>query len=350
MTHISTIGIDLAKSVFHIHGVDDAGEVVVQKKFRRAQLRAYFAKLPPCLVGMEACAGAHYWSRELLALGHQVRLMPPAYVKPYVRRQKNDANDAAAICEAVRRPSMRFVSVKSEAAQALLGLHRARDILIRQRTAAINALRAHLSEFGIIAPRGAGHGRRLARRLLKGEIEGLPDLMATALASIARTIMHLDQEITALDGEIKAAAWRSHRARLLMSIPGIGPITASALCATLGDARAFRSGRELAAFLGLVPRQNSSGGKTRLGGISKMGDAYLRRLLTVGARSVLSHAERRAESGGARALWILKLKREKPYAVAAGALANKMARIVFALLRSNEVYRDEVYRDRPVAS
>ena len=340
MSIVSMIAIDLAKSVFHLHGVDGDGGEVFRRRLRRAQLHRFMAVQPRCLVAMEACAGAHEWARQFTAMGHEVRLIPPVYVKPFVRRQKNDANDAAAIAEAARRPAMRFVAVKSVEAQATRTLHRVREQLIRQRTAGLNALRSHLAEFGVIAPRGAGFCHRLAVRVLRRDFEGVPEQLYTALAPLARTLVQQDAEISELDREIHALARTDPVAQRLMTIPGIGPVTASALVATLGDARAFRSGRELAAFLGLVPRQHSSGGVVRLRQVSKMGDAYLRRLLTLGARAVLAHAGRSAKRGGRRAQWVRDLKRTKPFAVAASALANKMARIVFALLRGNDVYRD----------
>ena len=344
MLEISTIGLDLAKHSFTVHGVGPDGHVALQRTLRRSQVLGLFSRLPACLVGLEACAGAHYWAREIARFGHDVRLIPPAYVKPYVRRQKNDATDAAAICEAVSRPSMRFCQIKTEAQQASLCVHRARERLIAQRTGLLNALRAHLAETGQILPAGAGAVIRLARALTGEPVAlpvTLPDAMRPALDALARAVLALDREIAGLDKSISETVKGDARAQRLMSTPGIGPVTASALCATLGDASAFRSGRELAAFLGLVPRQNTTGGKPRLGRVSKMGDSYLRRLLTVGARAVLASMRRRpARDPGPKAVWAGRLVREKPFALAASALANKTARIVYALLRDGGVYQD----------
>jgi len=285
---IATIGLDIAKNVFQVHGVDGEGRALLRRKVRRDQLLALFSGLEPCLVGMEACATAHHWARQLGALGHAVRLMPPAYVKAYVKRNKNDAADAEAICEAVTRPTMRFVPVKSADAQSVLMLHRARHLLVRQRTAQVSAMRAHLAEYGIVAPKGRAHVRDLVAAL-DSATGLLPDLAHQTLLLIARMIESLSAQIRKI--EIELMAW--HRAtpacRRLETIPGIGFITATALVATVSDARAFRSGRQFAAWLGLVPRQNSSGGKNRLGGISKMGDRYLRHLLVGATAVVRSH-------------------------------------------------------------
>ena len=329
----SIIGIDLAKSVFQVHGVDTAGGVVIRKKLRRAEVLRFFEVLPACLIGMEACATAHYWARELSALGHDVRLMPPSYVKAYLRRQKNDAADAEAICEAVTRPSMRFVPIKSAERQSVLSLHRTRELLVRQRTMLINAIRGHCAEFGIIAPQGA---RRIAELVAQVRQSTLPGLVRTSLAMLARQLDVLASQIVVLDRHLMAWHRQDAASQRLSTIPGIGVITATALSATVVDPSIFRSGREFAAFLGLVPRQNSFGGKERLGRISKMGDRYLRKLLVVGATSVV----RRARTGAiGPAPWLRSLLERKPARVVTVAMANKTARIAWAVLARNEVYR-----------
>lgn len=333
---LATVGLDLAKNVFQLHGVDAEGRVLVRRRLRRAEVMRFFAAQSPCLVGMEACAGAHHWARAIGELGHEVRLMPPAYVKPYVRRQKNDMADAAAICEAVTRPSMRFVPIKSEAQQALLLVHRARDLLVRQRTSLINALRAHLAEFGVVVPKGAPHGRKLASMLIAGETFGLPAPAVPVLQTLARQCQALSGQICELELELRRRSSENEATRRLLQVPGIGPITATAFCATIVEPTSFRSAREFAAWIGLVPRQHSSGDHERLGGITKMGHAYLRRLLISGAQAVLLQAARRPETAGP---WLERLLREKPRKVAAVALANKTARIVWALLARGEAYR-----------
>jgi transposase len=334
---ISTIGLDLAKRVFQVHAVDEAGVVMMRRKLRRAQVLPFFAGLERCLVGLEACGGAHYWARELMALGHDVRLLPPAYVKPYVRRQKNDAADAAAICEAVTRPSMRFVPVKTRQAQGVLALHRTRALLVRQRTMLVNALRAHLSEFGHVAPQGRV-GLSALVGLLKQPAEaiGIPAVAASALASLAQQIERLREEIGGLERVIRAEHANDAASRRLATIPGIGPLIASAIVATVSDPSVFRSGREFAAWLGLTPRQNSSGGKECLGPISKKGDRYLRSLLVVGATGLL----RRRDALSARhRAWLEKLLNKKPARLVSVALANKIARIAWAILLKGTTYR-----------
>jgi transposase len=333
MMKIATIGLDLAKNVFQLHAIDAEGRVVLRRRLRRADVVRFFARLSPCMVGMEACAGAHHWARTIAGLGHEVRLMPPAYVKPYVRRQKNDMADAAAICEAVTRPSMRFVPIKSEEQQAMLLIHRARDLLVRQHTSLINALRAHLAEFGVVLPKGGQNGRKLAAMVVAGEMFGMPALAVPVLLAMAHRCRALEVEIAQLEREMRRRSVEDEAVQRLLKIPGIGPITATALAATVPDARAFRSAREFAAWLGLVPRQSSSGGRERLGGITKMGHAYLRRLLIVGAQAVLRQAARRPDA------WLGRLLSEKPRKVAAVALANKTARIVWAVLARGESYR-----------
>jgi len=335
---VTTVGLDLAKHVFHAHAVDGAGRVVVTKTIRRKDVSGFFAGLPRCLVGLEACGSAHHWARTLTALGHDARLMPPAYVKAYVRRQKNDAADAAAICEAVTRPSMRFVAIRSVANQAALMRHRVRELLVGQRTQLLNAIRGHLSEIGIIAPQGANHARGLAV-LLASPDEAIAAAVRAALRPLVAQLTNLDAEIDRADREIKALVAANDTARRLMTIPGIGPVTASAIAASVQDAAAFASGREFAAFLGLVPRQHSTGGKERLGRISKMGNRYLRKLLVVGAHAVLFH--RKGHTDALRT-WACKLLAAKPFKLVAVALANKLARIVFAVLRTGGTYRGGV--------
>jgi transposase len=334
--HITTLGIDLAKSVFQLHGVDAAGAVVLQKKLRRGAVLAFLSKLEPCLIGMEACATSHHWARQIAALGHEVRLIPPAYVKPYVKRQKNDAADAEAICEAVTRPSMRFVPVKSAGQQSVLVLHRSRDLLMRQRTMLLNAIRAHLAEFGIIAAQGPRRVMELVARLRDGEEPGLPEIARSALLALAAQLDSLEVEIRRLERRLMAWHRTSAASRRLETIPGIGFLTATALAASIPDPAVFKSGRQFAAYLGLVPRQNSSGGKERLGQISKMGNGYLRRLLVVGATSVV----RRAGDNDTRTgVWVRSLLERKPARVATVAVANKTARIAWAVLARGESYR-----------
>lgn len=333
---ITTVGLDLAKSVFQVHGVDAEGRVILRKRLRRVEVLPFFANLPPCLIGMEACATAHHWARELKNLGHEVKLMPPAYVKAYIKRGKNDVVDAEAICEAVSRPSMRFVPVKSTAQQSVLMLHRGRDLLIRQRTMLGNALRAHLAEFGIIAAQGLSHVGKLLAIVADEEDDRVPALARGALSTLAG--QWRDLQVRIKDIEDKILAW--HRAdaasRRLASVPGVGPITASAIAATVSDPSCFRSGREFAAWLGLVPRQNSSGGKQRLGGISKQGNRYLRRLLVIGATAVIRYARTKT---AADSRWLNQLLDRRCPRIASVALANKTARIAWAILARGEVYR-----------
>jgi transposase len=338
---ITTLGIDLAKTVFQFHGVDAAGAVVLQKKLRRGAVLAFLGKLPPCLIGMEACATSHYWAREIAALGHEVRLIPPAYVKPYVKRQKNDAADAEAICEAVTRPNMRFVPLKSADRQGVLVLHRTRDLLMRQRTMMLNAIRGHLAEFGVIAAQGPRNVMALIARLQTEDRFGLPDIARSALLGLAAQLDALTGEVRALERRLMAWHRMDATSQRLETIPGVGIITATALSASIPDPSVFKSGRQFAAFLGLVPRQNSSGGKDRLGRISKMGDGYLRRLLVVGATSVIRRA---GSSDTATGVWLRSLLERKPTRVATVAMANKTARIAWAVLT-----RGDIYRGSPVA-
>lgn len=305
---IVTVGVDLAKTVFQIHAISAEGKVLVRRQLRRAEVLKFFAVLPPCLVGMEACASAHHWGREIRALGHEVRLMPPAYVKLYVKRGKTDAADAEAICEAVTRPTMRFVAVKSVEQQAVLMLHKTRDLLVRQRTA-------------------------LVKLLHEGQ-EKLPAQARSALHTIAAQLRSLASEIDRLEAPILAWHRADDTSRRLATIPGIGPITASAIAAAVPDASLFRSGRQFAAWLGLTPRAHSSGGKERLGGISKLGDGYLRKLLVVGATAVM----RMARKDATRQPWVAQLLERKPVKIATVGLANKTARIAWAVMTRNEVY------------
>jgi transposase len=329
---MTTIGVDLAKYIFQVHGVDSEGAVVEKRRLRRSQVVAYFASIPPCLVGMEACATAHFWARELSRLGHQVRLMPPQYVKAYLKRGKNDAADAAAICEAVGRPSMRFVAIKTKEQQAVLMMHRARDLLVRQRTQLINALRGHAAEFGIIGAQGRWNVAGLLVALR--EDSAVPEFARAIVEMLAVQLKATGERIEEVDARI--AAW--HKAnpvsQRLATIPGIGPLIGTAIAATVADPAAFRSGREFAAWVGLTPRQKSTGGKQRLGRISRQGDQYIRRLLITGAQTTL------LRSRAARANpWIQSLLARCPRLKVAVALANKMARIAWALMEKGESYR-----------
>jgi transposase len=335
---VTTIGIDLAKHVFQIHGVDADGGIVVRRKLRRSEVIDFLAKLPPASIGMEACATAHHWARELGALGHCVRLIPPAYVKPFVKRQKNDAADAEAICEAVSRPSMRFVPIKNVEQQGVLVLHRTRDLLIRQRTMLANAFRAHLAEFGIVDKLGSGGLDNLIGQIEANALDGVPAIAREGLMLLVGQIR--DTQVRVIEIEKRIMAWHrsSDVSRRLETIPGIGPIIASAIAATVTDASVFASGRQLSAWLGLVPRQHSSGGKERLRGITKQGDPYIRRLLIIGATAVLRFARRRAPT----AVWTSELLARRPPLVVAVALANKMARIAWAVLARGQIYRAPV--------
>ena len=336
---VHTIGIDLAKNVFQVHGVNEQHEVVLVRQLRRKQMIAFFAKLPPCLIGMEACATAHYWARELTKLGHTVRLIPPVYVKAYVKRSKNDAADAAAICEAVTRPSMRFVPVKTEEQQAALSVHRTRDLLIRQRTQLINALRAHLAELGIVADQGReGLAKLVAIIEDASSQQSLPIAMLQALHVMLDQLTALQQQIGELDRCIKEQHRASDVSQRLEGIPGIGIIGATAIAATVTDPGQFKSGRDLAAWVGLVPKQHSTGGKVRLGSISKQGDRYLRRLLVVGGTSIV----KLARIFPWKYHWVAKLLAKKPAKVVAIAVANKLARIAWAILSTGETYRPRV--------
>jgi len=332
---ITTVGIDLAKTVFQVHAVDQHGKVVLKKQLKRGQVAEFFANRPTCLIGMEACGSAHYWARKLQALGHTVKLMAPQFVKPYVKTNKHDAADAEAICEAVRRPNMRFVPVKNVEQQAVLALHRVRQGWIKARTAQANQIRGLLSEFGLIVPQGIGHITKRVPALLDEAKEELPGAFRELMLRLLDHFKELDRQVSEMDHQIQHWHRANALSRKLEDIPGIGPITASALVASVGDAKNFANGRQLAAWLGLVPKQHSSGGKTNLQGISKRGDTYLRTLLIHGARAVIRQIERKTNVQG----WLGKLLGRRNKNVAAVALANKNARIVWALLAHDRNFR-----------
>jgi transposase len=335
MGEVSTIGLDLAKLVFQVHGVDAEGAPVLRKQLRHAQVLGLFSRLRPCLVGLEACATAHYWGRELRALGHDVRLMPAQYVKAYIKRNNHDAADAEAICEAVVRPTMRFVPVKTADQQAAVLLHRGRERLVRQRTGLVNALRGHLAEFGVIAPQGLRNVGKLIAIVRDEADAGLPDLARQVLQVLAAQIEQLEAAVAAIEKQVMAWHKTTAVSQGLASIPGIGPIIA-----TVSDPNVFRSGREFAAWLGLVPRQNSTGGKPRLGGITKRGNRYLRRLLINGASANLLRSKATKADP-----WVIRLRQRRPPLVVAVALANKTARIAWAVM-----LREREYQPRAVAA
>src|SRR5215217_4433520 len=335
MNQVSTVGLDLAKHIFQLHGADSAGAVVFRKKLRRGQLLAFLATLPPCTVAMEACGSAHYWGRAIAKLGHTVKLIAPAYVKPFVKRQKNDMADAEAICEAAQRPTMRFVAVKSEQAQAAAVVFRTRDLLVRQRTQAINALRGHLAEFGIIAAKGPLHGPKLIA-LMDDPTSDLPHAARVILSILGQELQALNERIVMPDRESARQAKGNAVARRLMTIPGIGAVTATALAVLAPPAETVRRGRDFAAWLGLTPVQCSSGGKERLGRTSQMGERTLRRLLIIGASAVARWAARKGPPAGS---WLARMMSRKPPLLVRVALANKMARVVWALLARGGVYR-----------
>ncbi|MFY9837333.1 MAG: IS110 family transposase [Xanthobacteraceae bacterium] len=337
MQTVTTIGLDIAKSVFQVHGVDAAGNVVIRRQIKRRYILAFFQKLPPCLVGIEACASAHHWSRELQAIGHSVRLMPPAYVKPYVKRHKNDATDAEAICEAVTRPNMRFVATKTPEQQSCLALHRTRHLFIRQQTSVINVIRALLAEFGIVAPVGRNGVEQLLGIVADASDKRLPEVARACVTALGAQLRMLKARILQFDRMIMAWHKSSEASRRLDDIPGVGPVLATALVASIADPKAFRSGRDFSAWIGLVPKQNSSGGKDRLGSISKRGDRYLRSLFTTGALAVIRYAK---VHGTRHRPWLTALLARRPTKVAAIALANKIARMAWAMMARGERYKE----------
>jgi transposase len=335
MEKVSTIGLDLAKHVFQAHGASASGAVVFRKKLRREQVLSFFAGQPRCRVAMEACASAHHWARAIGELGHEVRLIPPAYVKPFVKRQKNDMADAEAICEAAQRPTMRFVAVKSEAKQASAVIFRTRDLLVRQRTQIINALRGHLAEFGFIAPQGASH---IVRLMAQVEDPGfsIPEAARSCLMRLVTMLRGIQEEVEALDREIAARAKSDHVAQRLMTVPGIGPLIATAIEALAPPPETFRSGRDFAAWVGLTPVQKTTGGKQRLGRTSRMGERTLRRLLIIAASGVVRWAKRKGVPAGS---WLARMLARKPPMLVIVALANKNARVAWALIAKGEIYR-----------
>jgi len=339
MQTITTIGLDIAKSAFQVHGIDAEGKVIVRRQLKRRYVLSFFEKLQPCLIGVEACASAHYWSRELKALGHTVRLMPPAYVKPYVKRQKNDASDAEAICEAVRRPTMRFVETKTREQQSCLMLHRTRHLFIRQQTSVINAIRAHLAEFGIVAPVGRNGVEELLDIVADANDKRLPELARACLGALGAQLRMLKAQILNFDRMITAWHRSNETSKRLDELPGVGPALATALVASVADPKVFRSGRDFSAWVGLVPKQNSSGGKQKLGSISKQGDRYLRSLFTAGALAVIRYAR---IHGTKHRPWLTALLARRPTKVAAIALANKIARMAWAMMARGERYREPV--------
>ena len=339
MQAITTIGLDIAKSLFQVHGIDAEGRVVIRRQLKRRYVLAFFEKLEPCLIGIEACASAHHWSRQLQGLGHTVRLMPPSYVKPYVKRQKNDATDAEAICEAVTRPNMRFVPTKSAEQQSGLVLHRTRHLFMRQQTSVINAIRAHLAEFGIVAPVGRNGVEDLLRIVADPSDERLPELARACVAALGSQLRMIKVQILNFDRMITAWHRSNEMSRRLDELPGVGPALATALVASVADPKAFRSGRDFSAWIGLVPKQNSSGGKQKLGGISKQGDRYLRGLFTAGALAVIRYAK---INGTGHRPWLTALLARRPTKVAAIALANKIARMAWAIMARDETYREPV--------
>ena len=332
---VTTIGLDLAKNVFQVHGIAKDDEVAFNRPLRRAQLLPFFSRIEPCLIGMEACSSAHHWARELTKFGHDVRLIPPIYVKPYVKRGKSDAIDAEAICEAVTRPTMRFVAIKTVEQQSLLAVHRARSLLVRQRTQLINGLRGMVAEFGVYIARGLARVIGFAEDILAGEVLDLPDIANDVIHNLCEHLMALHARVRWYEDRLKQVAKEDARVRLLRTIPGVGAVTASAIIASIGDGHQFRNGREFAAWLGLTPANKSSGGKEKLGRITKMGDQYIRSLLVVGMTSLVrqtkSHPERASK-------WLTSLLERKPARVATVAMANKTARIVWAVLTRNEPY------------
>jgi len=332
---LTTIGIDLAKNVFQVHGADDRGRAVLKKQIKRAQMLAFFAKLTPCRIGLEACGSAHYWARKLQALGHTVQLIAPQYVKPFVKRNKNDAADAAAICEAVTRPDMPTVPIKNAEQQAILSVHRARQGFVKARTAQSNQIRGLLAEYGIVLPQGIGHLVRRVPAIIEDGERDLPGSFRLLIQRLLDHLKELDRQVGELEVEIRSWHRQNAASQKLAAIPGLGPLSATAIVASIGDARNFKNGRQLAAWLGIVPRQHSTGGKPVLLGISKRGDAYLRTLLIHGARAVIRAAEHKADADP----WLRQLLARRNKNVAAVALANKNARTIWALLAHEREYQ-----------
>jgi len=331
---VTTLGIDLAKNVFQVHGIDDHGKVILKKQLKRAQMAPYFINLPPCLIGIEACGSAHHWARKLQVMGHTVRLVAPQFVKPYVKTNKNDLADAEAICEAVGRPNMRFVPIKNVEQQAVLALHRVRQGFVKARTAQGNQIRGLLAEFGIIIPQGINNIGSRVPELIEDASNELPGSFRVLVQRLLDHLKELDRQVDELEAQIQAWHRNSDLSTKIAQVPGIGPISASALIASIGDAKNFDNGRQLAAWLGLVPKQHSTGGKSNLLSISKRGDTYLRTLLIHGARSVIYHAAKKPESCS----WVSAVVNRRNKNVAAVALANKNARIVWALLAHDRRY------------
>lgn len=343
---VTTIGVDLAKTVFQVHAVDGHGKAVLRKQLRRKEVMNFFVNLSPCLIGMEACGSAHYWARKLAGLGHTVRLISPQFVKAYVKTNKSDRNDAEAICEAVGRPSMRFVAVKTVDQQALLAVHRARSGLVKARTAQANQIRGLVAEFGIVIAKGIGNIATRLPEILEDAENDLPGMMRELLRGLGANLKQLDEQVTALERQIKRWHADSEPSRKLEAIAGIGPLTASALVATLGDAHSFKNARQVPAWLGIVPRHEGTGGKVRLGRISKRGDTYVRTLLIHGARAVIRHLESKPDSANA---WLTKLIARRNKNIAAVALAAKNARIAWALLAHDRAYQRDYMPKRASA-
>jgi transposase len=338
MQQFIRIGVDLAKNYFQVHALTSEGGVVVKRKFSRSKMHAFFSSIKPCRIGMEACGSAHYWARELVAMGHEVVLMPPSYTKPYVKRGKNDAVDAEAICEAMSRPCMRFVPIKSTEQQATLALHKARELLIKEQTMCVNALRGHLAEFGIVVAKGIG---RIEELLALAEADTtLPDAAKTVVKVLSQIQEGIKKAIDNLEKKIAQVHAQNDTSRLLDGVPGVGKLIASMIVASVPNADVFKSGRDFAAWLGLTPRQNSSGGKQTLGGITKQGNQQIRRQLVLGATSILRCAGKRK---GRLAEWIVSLRAKKPARLVTVAVANKLARIIWAMMKTGECFRDELY-------
>ncbi len=333
---VTTIGLDLAKNVFQIHGINESGEVAFNRALRRAQVLTFFESLEPCLVGIEACGTSHHWAREISKLGHDVKLIPPVYVKPYVKRGKSDAVDAAAICEAVTRPTMRFVEIKTPEQQAILAVHRTRDLIVRQQTQTINMLRAQLAEFGVVLPQGVRHAIQFAKDCANGGQPNLTEVVDDVIVELCDQLLFLHAKIARCTRKMAQISRQEKRVALLQTIPGVGPITASAIVATVGSGKQFNNGREFSAWLGLTPINKSSGGKERLGHISKMGDQYIRRLLVLG---MVSRIRQIAKTPEAFDPWFADILARKPSKLAAVAMANKTARMIWAILTSNKPYK-----------